>query len=111
MNKNVGIIIGAMAVIVILGWMYIFMNNRSDDVTIEEKNQVMNGGNDSMMKAGFYEAYTSDKLARADTGDVVLFFHASWCPSCRGLNADIEKNMSVIPAGVTILKTDYDKET
>jgi len=47
----------------------------------------------------------------AETGDVVLFFHASWCPSCKALNSDIEKNVGAIPAGVTILKTDYDKET
>jgi len=67
---------------------------------------------DTMMKAGSYEAYGSEKIAMASaTHDVVLFFHASWCPSCRALNSDIEKNVSAIPAGVTILKTDYDKET
>lgn len=60
---------------------------------------------------GSYIAYSADKLAMAEAGDVVIFFHASWCPSCRGLNADIEKNISSIPDGVTILKADYDKET
>lgn len=61
--------------------------------------------------AGSYEAYAPEKLARAETGDVVIFFHASWCPSCRGLDADIKKNLSAIPAGVSILKADYDTET
>lgn len=56
------------------------------------------------------EAYAPEKLARAEAGDVVLFFHASWCPSCRGLGSDIEANASSIPEGVTILKVDYDKE-
>lgn len=65
----------------------------------------------SMMKMGTYEAYSADKLARAATGDVVLFFRASWCPSCRGLNASIEGNLKAIPEGVSILKLDYDKET
>ncbi len=60
---------------------------------------------------GMYTAYTAEKIAMAETGDVVLFFHASWCPSCRGLSADIEANLSAIPDGVTILKVDYDKET
>jgi thiol-disulfide isomerase/thioredoxin len=65
-----------------------------------------------MVKAGSYESYEASKIAMASaTHDVVLFFHASWCPSCRALNSDIEKNVSAIPAGVTILKTDYDKET
>lgn len=66
---------------------------------------------DGMMQKGSYEAYSSDKLALADSGDVVLFFHASWCPSCRGLNADIEEHLGSIPEGVTILKVDYDSET
>jgi len=63
------------------------------------------------MQKGSYEAYAPDKLALAAKGDVVLFFHASWCPSCRGLSADIEKNLGAIPADVSILKLDYDTET
>lgn len=66
---------------------------------------------DAMVKNGSYEIYSAEKIAMAATGNVVLFFHASWCPSCRGLNSDIEKNVANIPAEVTILKTDYDKET
>lgn len=62
-------------------------------------------------QAGSYEAYSADKIARAETGDVVLFFHAPWCPSCRGLNSNIEANRDDIPASLTILKTDYDTET
>jgi thioredoxin 1 len=77
---------------------------KKDDTSMMDKS-------DTMMKVGSYEAYSADKLARAETGDVVLFFHASWCPSCRGLNTSIESNLKSIPEGVTILKTDYDKET
>jgi thioredoxin 1 len=60
---------------------------------------------------GSYEAYSADKIARAADGTVVVFFHASWCPSCRALNSNIESNRSEISAGVSILKTDYDSET
>jgi thiol-disulfide isomerase/thioredoxin len=64
----------------------------------------------TMQKAGVYAAYSEDSLAMAQKGKTVLFFHASWCPSCRGADADIQKNSAAIPAGVTILKTDYDTE-
>ena len=57
-----------------------------------------------------YQSYTPEAVASVD-GNIVLFFHASWCPSCRGLNSDIEKNIENIPSDVTILKVDYDKET
>ncbi len=134
MNKTTGIIIGGIVVVLIAGGVYVSMN-KSDDAmmdkttdgsssSMEDKNttgeddsmmqssdtDVMDVG-DGMMKSGAYEAYAPEKLVRAETGDVVLFFHASWCPSCRGLNADIEINLSAIPSGVSILKVDYDTES
>lgn len=138
MNKNTLIIVGVVVLLLILGGVFASMKNKDDSMmqkdlmeqkameeksmaegeeTMEDKSTTeTNGGNsinngDLMMKLGSYESYSEEKIAMAETGDVVLFFHASWCPSCRGLNADIEKNLKSIPQGLTILKTDYDKET
>lgn len=61
--------------------------------------------------SGSYVPYSAEKVAMAETGKVILFFHASWCPTCSALNKDIEASLKDIPTGVTILKTDYDKET
>lgn len=67
---------------------------------------------DTMMKVGSYETYAPEKIAKAaSTGDTVLFFHASWCPTCRALDADIKANLGKIPAGLTILDVDYDKSS
>lgn len=122
MNKNTGIIIGVIVLIVIVGGVYASMSIKSEvvmqkDVDIMMKNEEVDmmdkqeEASDTMMKAGSYEAYAPEKIARAETGDVVLFFHAAWCPSCRGLNSDIEANMSAIPEGLSILKLNYDTET
>jgi thiol-disulfide isomerase/thioredoxin len=133
MNKNTGIIIGIIALIVIVGGVYASMSTNNEAMIAKEKieQQVMIDKkmmeekemeekkeetkmvdkSDVMIKVGSYETYSADKIARAETGDVVLFFNASWCPSCRGLNTNIESNLKSIPEGVTILKTDYDKET
>lgn len=62
----------------------------------------------AMMSKGSYEVYAPEKLVRAESGDVVLFFRASWCPTCRALDADIKANLNAIPVGVTILDVDYD---
>ncbi len=88
------------------------MMKKDDGAMIKKDGEAMmdKGTENAMAKAGSYVAYSGDKIAMAATGDVVLFFHATWCPSCKALNSDIEKNVSAIPAGVTILKTDYDKE-
>ncbi|MEN9413680.1 MAG: hypothetical protein RLZZ342_767 [Candidatus Parcubacteria bacterium] len=63
---------------------------------------------DAMMSAGSYEVYAPEKIAKAEKGKVVLFFHASWCPSCRTVDADIRAHLKEIPTGVTILDVDYD---
>jgi thiol-disulfide isomerase/thioredoxin len=54
---------------------------------------------------GAYVDYSPTAIAEA-TGDTVLFFHAPWCPQCRSVESDILS--SGVPAGVTIIKVDYD---
>jgi len=121
MNKNIGIIVG---IIVIAGiGFFAFSGERTEKqntpsevqkeaVTDEVAKPEQPGIQEAVEAgAGSYEAYSPQKIAMAETGEVVLFFHASWCPSCRALNTDIENNVGAIPAGVTILKTDYDKES
>ena len=67
---------------------------------------------ETMMKAGSYEAYSSEKVTMASaTHQVVLFFRAGWCPSCRVIDADIKANMSKIPGSLAILDVDYDNST
>ena len=108
MNKNVVIIIGILVATGVLAGIgnFAFSGDKTDNkATVQAINDAS-----ATVKAGSYVAYSPDRLALAETGDVVLFFHAKWCPSCRALNNDIEKNLSSIPVGVTILKTDYDDE-
>ncbi len=118
---NQKIIIGAVVVVILIVGVGIYSSGNStktNDAMVQKeqmekeemkKNEAMK--DDTMKKMGSYEAYSPEKVARAETGDVVLFFHASWCPSCRGLNSDIESNSSAIPEGLSILKLDYDRET
>ena len=67
-------------------------------------------GSAMMAKAGVgtYEDYVASKLAQASGGKVVLFFKANWCPTCRGVDADITANAGAIPEGIHILKINYD---
>lgn len=39
-----------------------------------------------------------------------VFFHAPWCGTCLGMEKEILANISDLPAGVIILKADYDTE-
>lgn len=80
----------------------------SNGDVIENKDDGMMDDNTAAMSKGSYESYSPEKLAFAKSGDVVLFFRASWCPTCRALDADIRNNISAIPKGVVILDVDYD---
>ncbi len=79
---------------------------KKEDTTMQKDSESMT--DDTMKKAGLYTTYNADKLAMAATGDVVLFFKASWCPSCRTLDADIKSKSTTIPSSLTILEVDYD---
>ncbi len=54
-----------------------------------------------------YSAYQKD-TAKYKDAKTVLFFHAPWCPNCRGTEADILKNKDSLPSGLAIVKVDYD---
>lgn len=61
---------------------------------------------------GEYEDYDPvDASNDAQSGKVVLFFKASWCPTCKAVDKDINIHIKDIPKGLVIMKVDYDKYT
>jgi len=56
-------------------------------------------------------AYIKYDEAALTAGTNIIFFHATWCPTCRALEKNITNNVTDIPNGVTILKADYDSQT
>lgn len=59
--------------------------------------------------AGIYTDYESGKKYITDPSKkVVLFFHASRCPSCKAAESDIIANKDTIDSNLVIIKVDYD---
>lgn len=135
MNKKTAIIIGAIALVAIVGGVYTSISDKDDtmmakvemeqqeatkDIGMMEKKEAtikddatktnsMTDKNNTMMKAGSYEAYTPEKVMLASTThDVVLFFRANWCPTCKAVDVDIKANLSKIPSSLSILDVNYD---
>ena len=139
MNKNISVVLGIAVLLVVVGGIYSSMNKKSDDMKVlntmdqssidtqkmddekvmMEKNAMMKKDEtsmikkeDAMIKAGSYEAYTAEKVMMASsTHDVVLFFRASWCPTCIAVDKDIKANLGKIPASLTILDVNYDNSS
>lgn len=57
-----------------------------------------------------YVDYSESDFEAAKDKRGIIFFHASWCPTCKAANTDIIKNINKLPADVVIFKTDYDTE-
>lgn len=55
-----------------------------------------------------WDTYAADRAAY-QTSDVVLFFHADWCPSCQETQASLEADG--VPDGLTVVKVDFDNAT
>ena len=61
------------------------------------------------MIKGSYSDYDASKLSNAEHGTVILFFNATWCPTCVAANKNFMG--STPPDGLTLLKVDYDDST
>jgi thioredoxin 1 len=108
MNKYTWIGLGVIIIIGIIVW----QSNRQEsevpvplDETVIEAPALDEAGNPI---SGVYEDFSEDKFAYAADKSTVLFFAASWCPSCRALDRDITGNLENIPEDVALLKVDYD---
>ncbi len=108
MSKYTWIGLGVIIVIAIIIW----QNNRQEvavtvplDETVIEAPVLDEAGNPV---SGVYENFAPEKFAYAAEKSTVLFFAASWCPSCRTLDKNITENAGGIPVDVAILKVDYD---
>jgi thioredoxin 1 len=86
---------------------------KKEDAMMKKDDKMMKGDTMTKVEAGMYKAYSANAVASdLEAGkNVYLFFHASWCPSCRALDSAITSAASTIPAGSAIYKVDYDTET
>ena len=54
--------------------------------------------------------YNNDPSKYSDSKKV-YFFHAGWCSICQAIDKEITADVSKIPAGVVLIKTDFDSST
>ncbi|HMT27074.1 MAG TPA: thioredoxin family protein, partial [Candidatus Absconditabacterales bacterium] len=81
----------------------------SDDVRVAN-DRLAESISDVSDKPGIYDTFDQQKLDDylKNGKKVLLFFHASWNPTCKALEKDILSKKSSIPSEVVILKVDYD---
>jgi len=75
---------------------------QKDDTTME--NDEMAGGE---MTSSRYVQYSKSVLDSASDYRRVLFFYASWCPTCRPADLSFTENSSEIPEDVRLIRVNY----
>lgn len=121
MSKNhTSIILAVVVGVVVLGtFLYTVMADSSEQaaMTGPEDAMMMDGDGvameqDAAVAAQSYDTYSAAKLQGAldEKKQVIVYFHADWCPKCRVIEKKILADTSVIPANTVILKADYDSE-
>jgi len=80
------------------------------DESMMQKNDEATMGNKSMSSR--YITYSNGALDQPFTTRRVLFFYASWCPTCKEADADFKVNANEIPEDVALIRVNYnDPET
>jgi thiol-disulfide isomerase/thioredoxin len=112
MNKKAAWAIGILVIVIVGAAFYVFAGKGNRDGTGNTSTSSTNSDNSQIMSMpsestkGRYENYSAEAFENEKMTQRLLFFHASWCPQCRELDASILA--TPLPAGVVIFKVDYD---
>lgn len=97
------------------------MMEKTDDSMAKSDKKMKEENTNAMMKDdskmdnqahGTYSPFTTATLANGANTKRVLFFYASWCPTCKPADAAFSNNVEKIPAGVSLIRVNYnDNET
>ncbi len=128
-NPIIILLIVVVAVLGIGGFMYSRTSNKTDSMVKEDeamipKEEMGTEQTDAMMKkddsasegvkmmddktvVSRYVHYGQSALDSASNNRRVLFFYASWCPTCKPADASFTQNASKIPEDVTLVRVNY----
>lgn len=110
--KNSKIIFVVIAVVAVLGISaYSFSQNSSQSdsmMNVDTQDSLEKNEAETMR----YVEYSKTALESASDNRRVLFFYASWCPTCRPADASFKANVSRISSDMTVIRVNYnDPET
>ena len=81
---------------------------KSEDAMMEDEG-MMNSEEAVMEQSGpVYAKYSDGVIGKGQMS--ILFFHASWCPSCKKADADLKEIYGTGGATVSTYKVDYDTQ-
>ena len=112
--KNQIIIISIIVIVAIVGFgAYSLSQNSSQSDSMMKRDEAIVSQDDTVMEPtdamsdSRYVEYSKATLDQAAGNRRVLFFYASWCPTCRPADESFTQNINSIPEDVTVIRVNY----
>lgn len=113
MNKSVVLILILLGIGLVAG--YVSMNKPDSEMKSgiqrnqDSSDSVQTGDSidASMDTEGRYVFHTDGILDQFVSPKKVLFFYASWCPTCRPVDADLRSQQEKLPKDVMVIRVNY----
>ena len=111
MSKN--LVFGlAVIMIALAGYFYTTTQKpASEATTVQEntivKNEIVKTESAMTTDSPRYTPFTPDLLTTSSSTRRILYFYATWCPSCKVANAEFLASPEKIPQDVVVLRVNY----
>lgn len=115
MNKSLIVLIVVASLVLGGGGLFIVSQRSSTTEVakeaVEKKNNSTPGSEQNKMvendSVSRYLEYSDSALDETKNKRRVLYFYASWCPTCRPTDADLKANESKIPEDTVVIRVNY----
>ena len=100
MDKKIFLVLMLVGVVGVGGYMILSKPKLTEPST--EKVEII-----TQVENSRYIEYSKTAFDKVITKRRVLFFYASWCPTCRPADASFRENIGKIPENLTIIRINY----
>lgn len=104
MNKLIFSLIAA----IVVGGGILFVSSSTPRRTPKPEKVAMQAKENSVVNSfSRYIEYSKESYNKASPKRRVLYFYASWCPTCKAANADFTANPDKIPEDAVVIRVNY----
>lgn len=94
MSKNIIIGLFTLALVAIGGYLYLYSPKETEEIVVQPTNSR-------------YLPYSNSAYTSALGQRRVLYFYATWCPSCKVADVEFTKSPDQIPPDTIVLRVNY----
>lgn len=106
MSKNIIIGLFTLALVAIGGYLYLYSPKKTEEIVAQP--EVMMEKVESTNSR--YLPYSNSAYTSALGQRRVLYFYATWCPSCKVANEEFTKSPDQIPPDTIVLRVNYNDQ-